>query len=129
MENKKETKDDKLTRKIIGACYKVHNTLGPGFVEQTYVQALKVALEQTGLNYVTEQVFSVSFDGKKVGTFRVDLLVENSVVVEIKSIDGSFPKLFESQVLSYLKAAKLKVGLLVNFGNRKCVVRRLLLSP
>ena len=135
----KETNDDNkrrednidglLTRRIIGACYDVHNALGPGFVERTYLQALKLALEKEGLNCVAEKSFQVSFEGKQVGFFRSDLLIENKVIVELKSLEGSIPKLYESQVLSYLKAAKLKVGLLVNFGNRKCVVRRLLLSP
>jgi len=121
--------DDLLTKKIIGACYEVHNELGPGFVEKIYLKALKIALLKINLGYGTEKEFWVSFDNEKVGKFRVDMVVENKVIVELKSIEGSMPKIFESQLISYLKAAKLNVGLLVNFGNRKCVIRRLVISP
>ena len=124
-----EKKDrDPLTEKIIAACYDVHNKLGPGFIEKIYLKALKLAFEKDGVDYVAEKEFQVSFDGEKVGKFRVDLVIEDKVIVELKSIEGSIPKIFESQVVSYLKASGLKVGLLVNFGNRKCVIRRLMLS-
>lgn len=124
-----EKKDrDPLTEKIIAACYDVHNKLGPGFIEKIYLKALKLALEKDGVDYAAEKEFQVSFDGEKVGKFRVDLVIEDKVIVELKSIEGSIPKIFESQVVSYLKSSGLKVGLLVNFGNRKCVIRRLMLS-
>jgi len=120
--------DDLLTRKVIAACYDVHNKLGPGFVEKVYLGALKIALQKADIKYIPEKEFWVNFDNEKVGKFRVDLLVENRVIVELKSHEGSFPKIFESQVISYLKASGLRVGLLVNFGNEKCVVRRLVIS-
>ncbi len=129
-ERDKTMKDnDPLTERIIAACYRVHNELGPGFVEKTYSNALKIALNEADLDYAPEKVFPVLFDNQKVGDFRVDLVVENHVAVELKPVEGSIPKLFESQVLSYLKASGLRVGLLVNFGNQKCVVRHLVLSP
>jgi GxxExxY protein len=120
--------DDLLTRRIIAACYEVHNKLGPGFVEKIYLAALKIALQKAGIEYVSEKEFWVRFEKEKVGKFRVDLLIENKVIVELKSTEGSLPKIFESQVISYLKASGLSVGLLVNFGNKKCVVRRLVIS-
>lgn len=120
--------DDSLTRRITAACYEVHNKLGPGFVEKIYLGALKIALQKANIKYIPEKEFWVRFDNEKVGKFRIDLLVENKVIVELKSLEGSFPKVFESQVISYLKAADLRVGLLVNFGNEKCVVRRLVVS-
>jgi GxxExxY protein len=135
IEQKEKTKreknyvDDLLTRKIIAACYEVHTKLGPGFVEKIYLNALKIAFKKAELEYIPEKDFSVSFDNEKVGKFRVDLVVENKVIVELKSIEGSLPKIFESQVISYLKASGLRVGLLVNFGNRKCIIRRLVISP
>ena len=131
MEEKKKRDyvDDLLTKKIIGACYEVHNKLGPGFVEKIYLNALKIALKKENIDYVSEKEFSVSFDNEKVGKFRVDLLVKSKVIVELKSIEGSLPKIFESQVISYLKTSGLRVGLLVNFGNRKCIIRRLVLPP
>jgi GxxExxY protein len=79
------------------------------------------------LKYEVEKEFLVSFQEENIGKFRVDLLVENSVIVELKAIVGRMPKIFETQVISYLKASNLKVGLLINFGNRQCEVRRLML--
>jgi GxxExxY protein len=117
---------DPLTEKIIAACYQVHSELGPGFVERIYRSALKAALKKSELNYEEEKEFSVSFQGEKVGKFRTDLVVEDKVIVEIKALEGRMPRVFESQVISYLKASGLNVGLLVNFGNRSCEVRRLM---
>jgi len=121
---------DPLTNKVIGICYEVHNTLGPGFVERIYLNALKMALGRTDLKYETEKEYAVRFDGEVVGKFRVDFLIEDKVILEVKSLQqGRIPKIFESQVISYLKAANLNVELLVNFGNRRCEVRRLMISP
>lgn len=126
MKEKNNYIDDRLTRKIIGACYEVHSKVGPGFFEKIYLNALKLALKKIGLDYSAEKRYSVSFGGEKVGEFRADLVVEGNVIVELKSVEGVMPKIFESQLISYLKASDLQVGLLVNFGDRKCVVRRLL---
>ena len=117
--------NDKLTERIIGVCYEIHNELGPGFTERIYHNALKMSLEQHFLKYVSEKSFPVKFQDNLVGNFRVDLIVEDRVVIEIKALTGIIPKVFEAQLLSYLKAANLKVGLLVNFSNRKCQIRRL----
>ena len=117
---------DPLTEKIIAACYQVHNELGPGFVERIYLSALKAALKKLELNYQEEKEFAVLFQGEKIGKFRTDLVVEDRVIVELKALEGKMPRIFESQVISYLKASGLNVGLLVNFGNRSCEVRRLM---
>jgi GxxExxY protein len=117
---------DPLTAKIIEACYHVHNQLGPGFVERIYKNALILALEKMELGLVAEKEFAVRYEEKIVGKFRADLLVENKVIIELKAIEGKMPKIFESQVISYLKASGLKVGLLINFGNRSCEIRRLM---
>jgi GxxExxY protein len=69
------------------------------------------------------------FQREKIGKFRADLVIEDKVIVELKAIEGRMPKIFESQVISYLKASNLNVGLLVNFGNRSCEVRRLMNHP
>lgn len=90
------------------------------------MNSLKIALEKLSLNCEAEKEFTVYFEGEIVGKFRVDLVVENNVIVEIKSIEGAIPKIFEAQVISYLKASRLKVGLLINFGNESCHVRRLI---
>lgn len=118
---------DPLTARIIEACFSVHNDLGPGFIERIYASALKVALEKAKLQFVTEKEFCVIYESKNIGKFRVDFFVEDKVIVEIKAVEGKMPKIFESQVISYLKASGIKVGLLVNFGNRSCEVRRLMI--
>ena len=115
---------DKLTEQIIGCGFAVHRELGPGFPEKIYHNALQLALQKAGLAVDTGKRLGVSFGGARIGTFQVDLLVEERVVVEVKAVSGTMPKVFEAQVLAYLKAAKLPVGLLVNFGNTSCQVRR-----
>ena len=123
---KKEERNP-VTEEIIAACYRVHNELGPGFTEKTYSKALQIALERTDLKYETEREFSVSFDSIKVGKFRADFVINNSVIVELKSLEGNIPKIYESQIISYLRASGLSTGLLINFGNLKCQIRRLML--
>jgi GxxExxY protein len=118
---------DPLTAKIIEACYKAHNELGPGFVERIYANALKIVFDKIKIRYETEKEFSVKYENQYIGKFRVDFLIEDKVIVEIKSVEGIMPKIFESQIILYLKASGLKVGLLVNFGNRSCIVRRLMM--
>jgi GxxExxY protein len=117
---------DPLTERIIGCAYKVHSELGPGFNEAIYHNALKVAFDENELKYQTEKSFNISFQGKRVGRLRLDLIVEDEVVIEVKAITGNVPAVFELQVLSYLKASGYKVGLLMNFGNKSCQVRRLM---
>jgi len=117
--------NDILTEKIIGCCFKVHSELGPGFVERIYANALHHQLASENLSFVAEKEFNVSFKDQFVGKFRCDLFVENKVIVELKSVTGFIPKLFQTQLLSYLKASKVKTGLLINFGNPSCEVKRL----
>lgn len=116
---------DILTEKIIGYCFKIHTELGPGFVEKIYHNSLVLVLKREGVNFETEKEFDVFFDSKKVGRFRCDLLIEGKLIIELKSVEGYMPKIFTSQLLSYLKAAKIKTGLLINFGNKSCDVKRL----
>jgi GxxExxY protein len=118
---------DPLTEKIIACAYKVHREIGPGFNEKIYHNALQVALEEAQLKYDTEKNFNISFQSKHVGKLRLDLVIEDKVVTEIKAVTGIMPKVFELQVLSYLKASGYKTGLLINFGNKSCQVRRLMI--
>ncbi len=115
---------DLLTERIIACCYKIHSELGPGFNEKIYHAALKVAFDKEELKHETEKSFEVYYNSKKVGKFIVDLIVENKIIVEIKSVTGNIPDVFKYQVLSYLKASNLKVGLLINFGNKSCQIKR-----
>ncbi|MDP8212697.1 MAG: GxxExxY protein [Candidatus Zapsychrus exili] len=116
--------NDHLTKEIIGCCYQVYNKLGPGFSEKIYHNALVLVLEKDGLKCIKEKDFSVYFDNEKVGSFRLDLIVEDKVIVEVKALAKDVPPIFRQQIVSYLKAAKLKVGLLVNFGDKSCFVKR-----
>ncbi|MEA3307215.1 MAG: GxxExxY protein, partial [Elusimicrobiota bacterium] len=104
---------DKLTAKIIACCFKVHNELGPGFIERIYANALKLAMSEENIEFEAEKEFEVYFNNENIGKFRVDFVIEDKVILETKSLKGYVPKLFESQVVSYLKASKLNVGLLV----------------
>lgn len=116
---------DPFTEKIIACCYQVHSELGPGFSEKVYQKALCVSLGNAGLAYVTEKNYRVAYQGRAVGFLRVDLVVEDRVIVEVKALAAPTPAVFLSQVLSYLKVSKLKVGLLVNFGMGSCEVKRI----
>lgn len=116
---------DALTEKIIGCCYEVHRSLGPGFIEKIYAKALQHQLALEGLSFEIEKEFNVNFKDQFVGKFRCDLFIENKVIVELKSVTGYIPALFKSQLLSYLKASKVKTGLLINFGNPSCEIKRI----
>ena len=117
---------DPLTEKVIACAYKVHSELGPGFNEGIYHNALKIALEDQRLKYQTEKNFNVLFHGQDIGRLRLDLIIEDKVIIEVKAPTGNIPTVFELQVLSYLKASGYKVGLLINFGNKSCQIRRLM---
>ena len=116
---------DPLTEKIIGCCYEVHRSLGPGFIEKIYAKALQHQLTISNLSFVAEKEFNVVFKDQFVGKFRCDLFIENNIIVELKSVTGYIPALFKSQLLSYLKASNIKTGLLINFGNPSCEVKRI----
>ena len=123
-----EHQKDLVTEQVIGCCFKVHNSLGPGFPEKVYQSALAESLCSGHLSVERERRFSVMFESIQVGDFHVDLLVGNRVIIEIKAVIGMMPKVFTAQLLAYLKASGMPVGLLVNFGNPSCEVKRLVLS-
>jgi len=118
---------DPLTERIIACCFKVHNELGPGFNEKIYHRALEIVLKEDNLRYETEKEFAVFYQDKKVGSLRLDLIVEGKVIVEAKALSGNIPDIFKYQLLSYLKVSNLNVGLLVNFGNKSCQIKRFVL--
>ena len=119
---------DPLTEKIIGCAIEVHRTLGPGLLEITYESALAVELKLAGLNFERKHIVPITYKGHPVGEYRLDLVVEKSVVVEIKSVDR-FDPIFEAQLLAYLKITGIKRGLLLNFNSRllKDGIKRLVL--
>ena len=106
-----------LTERIIGCAIEVHRQLGPGLLEGTYESALCIELNNAGLNFVRQPIFPVVYKGQSIGEYRLDLIAENLVVIEIKSVER-FDPIFEAQVLTYLKVTHKKVGLLMNFNSR-----------
>jgi GxxExxY protein len=106
-----------LTERIIGCAIEVHRQLGPGLLEGTYESALCIELNYAGLKHVRQPVFPVIYKGQVIGEYRLDLIVENLVIVEIKSVER-FDPIFEAQVLTYLKVTGKSVGLLMNFNSR-----------
>jgi len=115
---------DQVTEFVIGCCFKVHRELGPGFNEKVYHNASKLLFDKEGLRYQSEKEFEVFFLNKRVGSFRADLIVEDRVIIEVKSLSGNIPVLLQRQLISYLKASGIRTGLLINFGNMSCQVKR-----
>lgn len=108
---------ESVTSKIIGVFYSVYNELGYGFLESVYESSFAIALREVGLGVEQQFPIPVRFRGREVGVFKADLLVERSVIVELKAardLDGSH----EAQLLHYLRATDVEVGLLLNFGLR-----------
>ena len=112
-----------LTRTVIGCGFEVINELGAGFLESVYERAMLVALSEAGLNAKSQVVVGVCFRGRQVGEFFADLLVEDKVIVELKCAASILP-IHEAQVINYLKATGINVGLILNFGNPKLQFRR-----
>jgi GxxExxY protein len=116
----------KTTNSILGAAYRVHSKLGPGLLERPYTVCLCHELEKMNISFECEKLFPVVYDGLIIDLgYRVDLLVEDAVIVEIKAIETILP-VHEAQLLSYLKLARKRVGLLINFnvGHLKDGIRR-----
>lgn len=111
---------DELTEKIIGAAIEVHRILGPGLLEAIYEEALCVELRLQGIPVQQQVEIGVNYKGHAIKGQRIDLLVANEVVVELKAI-ASLPEVAKAQTLSYLKVTGLKRALLINFGEAKLV--------
>ncbi|HEX2683696.1 MAG TPA: GxxExxY protein [Ferruginibacter sp.] len=105
-----------VTYQIIGAAYKIHSALGPGLLENTYQQCLYYVLKKEGFFVENEKKLPLIFEGVKLETgYRIDLFVENKVIVEIKAVDA-FTDVHLAQVMTYLKLSRCKIGLLLNFN-------------
>jgi len=114
-----------ITERVIGAAFEVSRVLGHGFFEAVYRNALRDELERLGLDVEAEKLFPVLYKGKPVGHYYADLVVGGIVVVELKSAEA-LAKEHISQVINYLRASGLPVGLLLNFGTLRVQVRRVL---
>jgi len=108
---------NRLTERVIGCAIAVHRELGPGLLESVYERALCVELAHEGLAHEEQKPMAVTYRGQPVGDFRLDLLVEGVLVLELKSVERHDP-LFEAQLLSYMKLGGYPIGLLINFNSR-----------
>jgi len=117
-----------LTQRIIGSFYEVYNTLGYGFLEKVYENALCAEFKHLGLPYAQQVPIGVQYRGRTVGEYFADLVVDEAVIVEVKAVRTLLPQ-HEAQLLNYLKATGFEVGLVLNFGPRARVVRKVLQEP
>jgi GxxExxY protein len=108
---------DKITERIIGSAIEVHRVLRCGLFESLYRSALSIEFDAAGLVYQREARVPAVYKGHLLGTFRVDFIVENEVIVEIKSVERMNP-IFDAQVITYLRLTRKRVGLLINFNSR-----------
>lgn len=115
--------DEELTKKVIGCAFKVHNSLGSGFLEKVYENALRIELSGAGLKVEQQIPIQVYYQGEVIGDFVSDLLVEKRLVVELKAIE-KLTKLHEAQLVNYLTATGLDIGLLINFGKSVQIKRK-----
>ena len=106
---------NQLSGNIIGAAIEVHRTLGPGFLERIYEEALAIELEKQGIKFQQQYEFAINYKGQKIGLNKIDLLVEKHVIVELKAVESILP-IHRAQIISYLKATNLHLGLLINFN-------------
>ena len=114
-----------LTGRVIGCAIEVHRILGPGFLESLYAEALASNLAASGLPHSREVRVAVAFKGRPIGEHRLDLLVDDRVVVELKAVEA-LARVHYAQVRSYLRATGLRVGLLLNFDAATLEIRRIL---
>ena len=116
-----------LTEKIIGCAYRVYNTMGAGFLEGVYEKCLAIEFEKAGINAEFQKPIEVFYEDHCVGNYVVDALVETDVIVELKAV-RNLSAVHEVQLVNYLAATQVSVGLLINFGEERVVVKRRVLA-
>jgi GxxExxY protein len=119
--------ESEITERIIQAVIKVHQVLGPGFLEQVYHNSISLELHRQGLTAESEKDVTIYYEGEVVGCHRLDLVVENRVIVELKTVE-ELAGIHYAQLRSYLRATKMRVGLLVNLAKEKADFRRVELT-
>ena len=115
-----------LSEKIIGCAFMVSNTLGAGFLEKIYQNALVIELSRAGLTAEKEKAITVCYKGKIVGEYFADILVNQQIIIETKAAQ-TLNDIHQAQLLNYLKATNLPLGLLINFGTPKVQIKRMVL--
>ena len=118
--------EGELTSRIIEAAFAVHNSLGVGFLERVYENALVFELRSRGVSCVQQKSVSVSYKGNTVGDYLADLVVEDRVIVELKACTA-IDRVHQAQLMNYLRASRIKVGLLMNFGRPKLECKRVVI--
>ena len=118
---------NEITYKINGAVFEVNKVLGPGFLEKVYQNALMVELKSRGLKARSQVPIKVFYKENIVGEYIADILVEDKVIVELKTVE-KIDKMHEAQLLNYLKATRTQIGLLVNFKHSKAEIKRMVLD-
>ncbi|TCD26227.1 GxxExxY protein [Pedobacter psychrodurus] len=116
---------NEITEKIIGAAYKVSNTLGSGFLEKVYENALFIEIKKAGLTVTKQHALQVFYDDQVVGDYFVDLFIENEVVVERKTAKA-ITDIHQAQLMNYLIACNRRCGLIINFGKPRVEIKRML---
>ena len=113
-----------LTDKIIKCFYKVYNTLGYGFLEKVYEKSLCIELRKAGLNVYTQQPIEVYYENEIVGEYYADIVVDNKIIIELKAIEA-LKEVHGNQLVNYLKATEVEIGLLLNFGVKPEIKRKI----
>lgn len=117
-----------ITAKCLEAFYKVYNKLGHGFLEKIYVNALSIELKKAGLSIQREYPIDVYYEGDKIGVYYSDIMINEKVIIEVKAVDVLIPA-HEAQLINYLRATDIEVGLLFNFGKKPESKRKVLTAP
>jgi GxxExxY protein len=125
IDEKPEYQFDDLSRRVIGAAIEVHRELGPGFLENIYEEALKVELSEHKIKYECQKEIRIEYLGVVIGIHRLDMLVENKIIVELKAAKD-LTDVHHAQLRSYLKATGVKVGLLFNFAKPTLEIKRVM---
>lgn len=115
----------KLSYNIMQATFEVHNILGPGFSENIYEEALTKELQNRGITYERQRLVRVYYKGDNIGEYRLDLIVENKIILELKAV-SELNDVFAAQLYSYLKATGMKLGILINFGTKRVQSKRII---
>ena len=114
---------ENLSYKIRGACFAVYSAIGGGHKESVYQKALALELEKVGIKFEREKTLNIFYEKEQVGTYKPDFIIEDQVIIEMNAVPF-VTKDFEVQLLNYLKATKLSLGFLINFGPSKVDIRR-----
>ena len=120
--------DDPVTAQVIGLAIEVQKELGTGFLESIYHRALEIELAEVGLAFVSEAPLVVKYKNRVLGTFAADMIIDGKLLIELKAVD-ILPLSSELQVVNYLKAARLDVGLILNFGAVPLQIKRKYRNP